>query len=131
MVCYVVLLERVDTAAVAHGRAMAFSLLALSPLFHAFNCRSATTSFLALRPVLPLPLVGAVVVSAGIHLVAVLVPELRPVFRTFVMNAGEWGVLLALSASIVPAVEIGKLVQRVMTRGARAERLLGPMSRRG
>jgi Ca2+-transporting ATPase len=131
MVCYVVLLERVDTAAVAHGRAMAFSLLALSPLFHAFNCRSATTSFLALRPVLPLPLVGAVVVSAGIHLVAVLVPELRPVFRTFVMSAGEWGALLALSASIVPAVEIGKLVQRVMTRGARAERLLGPMSRRG
>ena len=120
-----------NLASVARGRAMAFSLLALSPLFHAFNCRSATTSFLAMRPVLPLALVGAVVVSAAVHLVAVLVPTLRPVFRTFAMDAGEWALLLVLSASIVPAVEAMKLVQRALTRGAKAESLLGPMSRRG
>jgi Ca2+-transporting ATPase len=130
MVCYVVLLRTESAAAVAHGRAMAFSLLALSPLFHVFNCRSATTSFLAMRPVLPIPLVVAVLVSAGIHLVAVLVPTLRPVFRTFPMDAGEWGLLLALSASILPAVEVMKLLQRAVTRGGRAETLLGPISRR-
>ena len=33
-------------------RAIAFSLLALSPLFHAYNCRSATASFFSLRPML-------------------------------------------------------------------------------
>jgi Ca2+-transporting ATPase len=131
MVCYVVPLRSQDSLAVAHGRAMAFSLLALSPLFHALNCRSATTSFLALRPVFPLPLVGAVVASAAMHLVAVLVPALRPVFRTFAMNGREWALLLALSASIVPAVEAMKLAQRLMTRGVRAEEWLGPMSRRG
>jgi Ca2+-transporting ATPase len=131
MVCYLLLRHPEDSLSVAHGRAMAFSLLALSPLFHAFNCRSATTSFLGLRPVLPLALVGAVMMSAAVHLVAVLVPALRPVFRTFAMSAAEWMLLLALSASIVPAVEAMKLVQRALTRGARAEQWLGPMSRRG
>jgi Ca2+-transporting ATPase len=131
MVCYLMGVRPEDAQAVEHGRAMAFSLLALSPLFHAFNCRSATASFLALRPVLPIALVGAVVVSAGMHLIAVLVPTLRPVFRTFAMNERDWALLLVLSASIVPAVELMKLAQRVVTRGEVAEKWLGPMSRRG
>ncbi|HEX3772159.1 MAG TPA: cation-transporting P-type ATPase, partial [Polyangiaceae bacterium] len=96
----------------SHGRAMAFSVLALSPLFHAFNCRSATASIFKLRPILPLALVGAVLVSAAIHLTAVVIPGLRPVFRTFTMSPGEWGFLAALSFSIVPAIEILKLIGR-------------------
>jgi Ca2+-transporting ATPase len=96
-----------------HGRAMAFSLLALSPLFHAFNCRSATASFFSLRPILPLALVGAVAISAAIHLTAVVVPSLRPVFRTFAMNGQEWTTLLVLSFSIVPAIELLKLGSRL------------------
>ena len=35
------------------ARSIAFSLLAISPLFHAINCRSGTASFLSLRPILP------------------------------------------------------------------------------
>ncbi len=103
-----------DGLAGAHGRAIAFSLLALSPLFHAFNCRSARASIFKLRPILPLALVAAVMVSAGIHLTAVLVPGLRPVFRTFSMNAFEWVLLLALSASIIPAIELLKLGDRLL-----------------
>src|SRR5262249_17863971 len=95
MICYMLPLRSEDPLAVKHARAIAFSLLALSPLMHAFNCRSNTASFLQLRPVLPLALVGAVLVSAAIHLVAVLVPGLQPVFQTFPMDAREWGLLLA------------------------------------
>ncbi len=95
-----------------HGRAIAFSLLALSPLFHAFNCRSAIASMFSARPIFPLALVGAVVLSAAIHLTAVLVPSLRPVFRTFPMTATEWSALLLLSASIIPVVEAFKAVDR-------------------
>src|SRR5262249_33279317 len=43
----------------SYVRAMAFSLLALSPLFHAFSCRSPTLSIFAQRPILSLPLLGA------------------------------------------------------------------------
>ncbi len=128
MACYSLPLRMHDAASTKHGRAMAFSLLALSPLWHAFNCRSATSSFLGLRPVLPLVLVSAVAISAGIHLVAVLVPALRPVFQTFAMSAREWQWLLVLSASIVPAVEALKLVERLFA--ARVS-WLGPPSRRG
>ena len=120
-----------DPLAVKHARAIAFSLLALSPLLHAFNCRSATASFLSLRPILPIALVGAVLLSAGIHLVAVLVPALRPVFQTFAMTAREWGLLLGLSASILPAVELMKLVQRLLGKSAAVTELLGPASRHG
>jgi Ca2+-transporting ATPase len=127
MVCYYLPLTAHDPLAVKHARAIAFSLLALSPLLHAFNCRSSTQSFLALRPVLPAALVGAVLVSAAIHLVAVLVPALRPVFQTFAMNAREWGLLVLLSASILPAVELLKLLQRILARSKFVERLLGPV----
>ena len=93
---------------VPYIRAMAFSLLALSPLFHAFSCRSPTLSIFSQRPFVSLPLVGACLLSAAVHLVAVLVPSLRPVFRTFPMDAKDWLIVLGLSALIVPAVEILK-----------------------
>jgi Ca2+-transporting ATPase len=95
-------------------RAIAFSLLALSPLFHAFNCRSPVTSIVMQRPLVSIPLLVAVVVSAGIHLVAVLVKPLWPVFRTYMMDDYTWMVMLLLSASIIPAVEAAKLVQRTV-----------------
>jgi P-type Ca2+ transporter type 2C len=131
ILCYLLPLRPDDPLAVKHARAIAFSLLALSPLLHAFNCRSATASILSLRPVLPLALVSAVALSAGMHLVAVLVPSLRPVFQTFEMSPREWTVLLLLSASIIPAVELMKLGQRWLGKSAVVEELLGPASRRG
>jgi Ca2+-transporting ATPase len=113
VICYLVPLRPNDPFAVKHARAIAFSLLALSPLIHAFNCRSSTRSIFSQRPLLPVALIGAVALSGGIHLVAVLVPGLRPVFQTFAMDGREWGLLLVLSASIIPAVEAAKLVMRL------------------
>ncbi|HEY3594275.1 MAG TPA: HAD-IC family P-type ATPase, partial [Polyangiaceae bacterium] len=95
------------------ARAMAFSLLALSPLFHAWSCRSPTESIFRIVPPFSMPLLGACLVSAGVHLLSVLVPSLRPVFRTFPMDEGEWLLVLGLSFAIVPAVEITKLVSRM------------------
>jgi Ca2+-transporting ATPase len=110
----------------AFARAMAFSLLALSPLFHALNCRSATASFLKLRPVLPRPLLLAIVLSAAIHLVAIVFPSLRSVFDTYALDDTQWLILIGLSASIVPMIEVLKLLQRSEVVG----KDLGPMSRR-
>jgi Ca2+-transporting ATPase len=103
-----------DAEALAHARALAFSVLALSPLFHAWSCRSPILSVLSIRPLMSLPLVVAVAASACIHLLAVLVPALRPVFRTYAMGGNDWGTLLALSMAIVPAVEFAKVVYRVI-----------------
>jgi Ca2+-transporting ATPase len=110
-----------------YARAMAFSLLALSPLFHALNCRSSTASILVMKPLLPAPLLAAIVISAAIHLVAIVFPSLRQVFHTFALGGYEWFVLIALSASIVPMIEVLKALQRVGVVG----KDLGPMSQRG
>jgi Ca2+-transporting ATPase len=104
--------EDQDKEALFRTRAMAFSLLALSPLFHAWSCRSPVQSIFGMRPLVSLPLVAAIIVSAAIHLVAVLVPSLRPVFRTYAMSGNEWLLLLGLAALIIPAVEIAKVIYR-------------------
>ncbi len=131
ILCYLLPLRPDDPLAIKHARAIAFSLLALSPLLHAFNCRSATSSFLSLRPVFPVALVGAVLLSAGIHLVAILVPALRPVFQTYELSARDWALLLGLSFSIIPGVELMKAAQRALAKNPVVEDLLGPASRHG
>jgi Ca2+-transporting ATPase len=109
-----------------YARAMAFSLLALSPLFHALNCRSATASMFTSRPLLPAALLASILVSAAIHLVSIVVPALRDVFQTYALGGYEWLILVLLSASIVPMIEILKVLQRSGVVGSE----LGPMSRR-
>jgi P-type Ca2+ transporter type 2C len=103
-----------DEEHLMQARALAFSVLALSPLFHAWSCRSPHQSILAMRPLVSLPLVLACAASALIHLVAILVPALRPVFRTYEVSANEWMLLLGLSALVVPAVEVAKAIERAV-----------------
>ncbi len=110
----------------SYARAAAFSLLALSPLFHALNCRSATASLFTLRPLFPPALLVAIAVSAAIHLVALVVPSLRLVFQTHEMPGADWLLLIALCASIIPMIELLKVLQRRGFVGKDLE----PMSRR-
>ena len=108
------------------ARATAFSLLALSPLFHALNCRSPTASIFSMKPLISTALLASIVVSAGIHLVAILIPQLREVFQTYALDGTQWLILIGLSASIIPMLEVMKLLQRMRIIG----KDLGPMSRR-
>ncbi len=106
------------------ARALAFSVLALSPLIHAFSCRSPIRSAFASRPLLSPPLLIAVAVSATIHLVAVLVPTLQPVFKTFPVSGSEWLLVLGLAMIVLPVVDVAKLINR-----RRLDRLgMGPPS---
>ena len=54
----------------------------------------------------------AMATSAAIHLVAVLVPTLQPVFRTFPVSAIEWAWALGLAAVVLPAMEVVKIFYR-------------------
>jgi Ca2+-transporting ATPase len=121
--CYASLAS--DDPTLMESRALAFSVLAISPLFHAFSCRSPIFSIASARPLISIPLVVAVALSAGIHFVAVLVPGLRPVFRTYPLDGNDWVLLLGLSIVIVPAVEIAKFFYRRL----RPEEAKAPISR--
>jgi len=91
---------------------MVFTLLALSPLAHAFNCRSRTASIFKLGVFSNPLLVLAVVVSGAIHLMALVVPGLQPVFRTDHHWTGmEVLATVGLSLLPIPVIELAKVLK--------------------
>ncbi len=99
---------------------MVFTLLALSPLAHAFNCRSRSVSIARLGLFSNPWLVGAVLVSASIHAVSIAVPALQPVFRTdHVWSLREGLIVVGLSLLPVPALELAKALGFGASRPAR------------
>ena len=101
------------------ARTMAFTLLALSPLFHAFNCRSPHESIFAVGWVSNRFLWLAIAISGSVHLVTILVPPLRPIFHTHWLSAEQWLVIVLLAFAPLPVVEILKAIERGIMRGKR------------
>ena len=90
---------------------MVFTVLAISPLFHAYNCRSERASIFKTGFFTNRFLVIAVVVSAAVHLLALIVPPLQPVFRSdHHWTLAEIGWVIGLSVLPIPAVELAKLL---------------------
>lgn len=98
------------------GVTLAFTVLALSPLFHAASCRSPTESIFRQRPLFSVPLLIGCGLSGAIQLAALLVPALQPVFHTATLEPVDWVVVLAASVAVVLLVEIAKLVDRALRR---------------
>ncbi len=94
------------------ARSMAFTMLALAPLAHAFNCRSMRVSIFQVGISQNIWLWVAVVLSLGIHLVTIFVPELHPVFKTHFLTQQEWIVVIGLSLLPIPVFELYKLAVR-------------------
>ncbi len=103
-------------------RALAFSVLALAPLLHAWSCRSPSASIVS-GPISLRFLAPACAMSAMIHFTAVMVPALQPIFATFPLSWSDWLYLVILSSGIVPAVEVAKAVQRRRSEGRVASAL--------
>jgi Ca2+-transporting ATPase len=101
----------------ATARTFAFSVLTLSQLAHALNCRSQTRSFFALGPFSNPWLLYAVGVSLLLHLGIIYVPFLQPIFHTVPLGFRDWALMLAFSALPLAFMEIYKplaaLVRRV------------------
>jgi Ca2+-transporting ATPase len=88
---------------------LVFTLLALSPLAHAFNCRSRSESIWRLGWLSNPWLIGAVFASALVHAISIAIPALQPVFRTdHRWTWTEVAVVIGLSILPIPAGEIAK-----------------------
>ena len=94
------------------ARAMAFTFLAFTALFHAFNCRSTVKScfnelfsngFLWL----------AVGLSAAIHLITIFATTFHPVFKTYSLTGEQWAIVLLLAALPIPVAELMKAFYRM------------------
>ena len=91
---------------------MAFVALGLIQLFHSFNTRSSEDSIFSIGLFSNPWILGALAVSAILQLSVILLPFLNNLFHVVPLTAGQWLTVLGLSFSMIPIVEIVKLVQR-------------------
>jgi Ca2+-transporting ATPase len=99
-------------AGTAHWQSMTFSVLALSQLGHVLAIRSERDSFFRRGVFSNLPLLGAVVLTAGLQIATLYVPAFQRIFRTESLTAGELGLCLGLSTVVFFAVEVEKWLIR-------------------
>lgn len=94
------------------GQTMAFSVLALAQILHAFDQRSNTDSIFTKGNGHNLYLYGAALVTTALLLVILFVPALRDIFQFTVLSGEQWLWVIALSLLPVLGVEICKLLKR-------------------
>ena len=94
---------------------MAFSVLSISQLIHAFNMRSSHSLFRvglgSNRPML-----GAFAVSLLLMLAVLLIPGVQGVFSVVAMSGRAWWLVAGLSLAPFPVMELTKLLRRLSHR---------------
>ena len=98
-----------------HGTTMAFLTLSMCEVFHSFNMRSLRGSIFTLKGQ-NIWLWGAGILSLVLTSVVVLVAPIANVFGMVAIGAEEYFVALGLGFSIIPLVELGKFIQRLVSK---------------
>ena len=93
---------------------MAFATLGLIQLFHAFNVKSVYKSLLTVGAFKNKMFNYAILLSAVMLLSVMVVPGLTSIFGVAILTAEQWLFVLGASFSIVPIVEIAKVIMRAM-----------------
>ena len=91
-----------------HARTMAFVVLAVSQLFHAFDVKDSRRSVFTASLFANQWLWVALGVGALLQWIVISVPGLATLFSVYPLSAGDWGIALALSFSPVLMNEIAK-----------------------
>jgi Ca2+-transporting ATPase len=91
------------------GQTMAFSTLVFAQLAHVRNLHSNTKSSFSINPLLNKPLIGAILVSAGLMLLVLLVPSFREAFKLTKMDPEHWRIVILMSLIPILVVDIFKL----------------------
>ncbi|MBM7623437.1 cation-translocating P-type ATPase [Sporohalobacter salinus] len=93
----------------AKARTMAFTVLALAQLAHAFNLRS-NKSLLEIGLLSNRYLVGGVLISVLLQIIVLITPFLQQIFEVVALGANDWGIVLGLSIIPILVVEIFKQI---------------------
>jgi Ca2+-transporting ATPase len=92
------------------GQTMAFTTLTFAQLMHVRNLHSNTRSSLAISPLKNKPLIAAILVSAGLALLVLLVPPIRDAFSFTAMDGKHWLIVALMSLFPIVVVDIFKLL---------------------
>jgi Ca2+-transporting ATPase len=90
------------------ARTTAFSALAVSTLMYVFSCRSMRQSFFESIQIKNWYLVGGVVISFLLQLIAVYVPFFQNAFGTVALGVFEWLAVFMQGLFIIATVELVK-----------------------
>ena len=102
------------------GTTMAFLTLSMCEIFHSFNMRSLKGSIFTMKTQ-NLWLWGAGILSLLLTTVVIEVPFLAEVFELAHLSLVEYGIALGLGFTIIPLVEVVKLVHRLIDKKKAAE----------
>ena len=96
------------------GETMAFATLGLIQLFHAFNVKSVYKSLGTVGVFKNKLFNYAILLSAAMLLSVMVIPGLTTVFDVAILTAEQWLFVVGAAFSIVPIVEIAKVIMRAM-----------------
>jgi len=102
----------IEKEGIERARTAAFIVLAVSQLFHSFNCRSMTESLFRLGIFSNGKLVIATALSFVLQMGVVYVPFLQGIFKTEVLGIFDWLLVVAISSLPLWAMEIVKAVNK-------------------
>ncbi len=100
----------------ALGQTMAFATLMFAQLVHVRNLHSNTRSSLAISPLKNKPLIGAIIASAGLALIVLLIPPVRDAFSLVELDRNHWIAVLLMSLIPIGVVDLFKLFRINTTR---------------
>ena len=93
------------------GMTMAFLTMSMAEIFHSYNMRSQRGSVFGLKN-MNWYLFGARVLSFVLTTAVIYIPPIAAIFEFEMISLAEYGVEMALAISVIPIVEIVKLIQR-------------------
>jgi len=105
------------------GRTMAFAVLSLSQLVHAFNVQT-EHSLLCISPLRNPWLLGAFIIGVCLQCVVIMVEQLAEVFKVCPLSREQWLLVLAFSVAPLAIVELEKWKNRILAK-RKAQRACG------
>jgi Ca2+-transporting ATPase len=105
----------VEDEGVARARTACFVVLAVSQLFHSYNCRSLTESLFKIGPFTNKSLLLATGISFALQMAVVYIPPLQTVFKTEPLGLLDWVLVFAISSLPLWGTEIYKAIRRHRT----------------
>jgi len=103
------------------GQTMAFATLMFAQLTHVRNIHSTTKLSLATNPMKNKPLIGAILISAAMAVIVLLIPPIRDAFRLTAMDGKHWIIVLLMSLIPILVVDLFKLFRINTTRDEKQE----------
>jgi Ca2+-transporting ATPase len=103
----------VEDEGLGRARTACFVVLAVSQLFHSYNCRSLTESLFKIGLFTNRYLLLATGISFGLQMAVVYTPGLQTVFNTEPLSLFDWALVIAMSSLPLWGTEIYKAIRKL------------------